>query len=91
MSYREEGRGSILALWVGVLSIFCCTALAPVAIHLGRQELRFIAERRAPLGGQWNARAAVWLGWTGIGLFVLAMFGMACIWAIGASLGSTVR
>lgn len=80
-----------MALWVGVASIFCCPALAPVAIHFGRQELRLIDERRAPLGGQWNARAALWLGWTGVGLFVVAMLGMACLWAVGASLGSGTR
>ena len=91
VSYREEGRGSLAALWTGVIAIFCCPALAPVAIHLGRQELRLIDERRSPLGGQWNARAAVWLGWTAVALFVLAMLGMACLWGVGASLGSGSR
>jgi len=87
VSYREEGRGSLVALWTGVASIFCCAALAPVAIHLGRQELRLIAERRAPMGGTQNAQAAVWLGWTGAGLFGVAMLGMACLWATAAMLG----
>ena len=89
VSYREEGRESLVALWVGIGAALCCPALAPVAIHLGRQALRAIELGRAPLGGQFNARAAVWLGWAAVVLFGLAMAGMGCLWAISASLGSS--
>lgn len=70
---------AIGALILGILGIVSCPGVLSIpAIILGKKSLAVI-EGDPSRGGEGMARAAIVLGWIGVGLFVLAAFIIAAV------------
>jgi hypothetical protein len=70
---QSTSTQAITSLVLGVLSLFCCPLLAPIAWYLGNQELKAIREGRSPATGEGIAKAGMILGIIGTIWFVLVM------------------
>ena len=90
---QSASTQAITALVLGILGIFCCGLLAPVAWYLGNQELNAIREGRSPIAGEGLAKAGQIMGIIGTILLVLSLLwiffagGMAVLQGIAASNG----
>jgi hypothetical protein len=84
----QSSSKAVMAVVFGVLGLFCCGLLAPVAWYLGNEELRFIEQGRLPDTNRGMAQVAKILGIIGTVLLVLALMwmllfgGMATIGAL---------
>jgi hypothetical protein len=70
---QSASTQAITSLILGILGIFCCGLLAPVAWYLGNQELKAIREGRSALAGEGMAKAGSILGIIGSILLVLSI------------------
>ncbi|HEV2852456.1 MAG TPA: DUF4190 domain-containing protein [Thermoanaerobaculia bacterium] len=70
---QSASTQAITSLILGILGIFCCGLLAPVAWYLGNQELKAIREGRSSLAGEGLAKAGSILGIIGSILLVLSI------------------
>src|SRR5262245_8007360 len=60
---QSASSQAITALVLGLIGIFpCCSLLGPIAWFIGNQEVKAIAQGRAPVAGEGIAKAAVILG-----------------------------
>lgn len=90
---QSASTQAITSLVLGILGIFCCGLLAPVAWYLGSQEVKAISEGRSPIAGEGLAKAGMIMGIIGTILLVLSvlwiffMGGMAILQGILASNG----
>ncbi len=88
---QSASTQAITSLVLGILGIFCCGLLAPVAWYLGSQEVKAIREGRAPLAGEGLAKAGMIMGIIGTILFLLSLCwiffagGMAVLQGIAAN------
>jgi uncharacterized membrane protein YjgN (DUF898 family) len=88
---QSASTQAITALVLGILGIFCCGLLAPVAWYLGNQEVKAIREGRSPLAGEGLAKAGMIMGIIGSILLVLSilwiffMGGMAVLQGMAAA------
>lgn len=90
---QSASTQAITALVLGILGIFCCGLLAPVAWYLGNQEVKAIREGRSPVAGEGLAKAGMIMGIIGSILLVLSilwiffMGGMAVLQGMAAANG----
>lgn len=70
---QSASTQAITSLILGIVGIFCCNLLGPVAWYLGNQELKAIREGRAPIAGEGLAKAGMILGIIGTILMVLGI------------------
>jgi uncharacterized membrane protein YjgN (DUF898 family) len=70
---QSASTQAIVSLVLGILGIFCCQILAPIAWYLGSQELAAIREARSPAAGEGLAKAGQILGIIGTILLVLSI------------------
>lgn len=64
---------AIVSLVLGILGIFCCGVLAPVAWYIGSQELKAIQTGASPAAGASLAKAGMIMGIVGSVLLVLTI------------------
>jgi Domain of unknown function (DUF4190) len=88
---QSTSTQAITSLVLGILSLFCCPLLAPIAWYLGNQELKAIREGRSPAAGEGIAKAGLILGIIGtiwmvlLALWVFFMGGMAVLSGLASS------
>lgn len=82
---QSTSTQAIASLVLGVLSLFCCPLLAPIAWFIGNQELKAIREGRSPATGEGIAKAGLILGIIGtiwmvlVALWIFFMGGMVVL------------
>jgi uncharacterized protein DUF4190 len=85
---QSTSTQAITSLVLGILSLFCCPLLAPVAWYLGSQEVKAVREGRSAPSGEGIAKAGMILGIIGtiwmvlVGLWIFFWGGMAVLQAI---------
>ena len=82
---QSASTQAITSLVLGLVSLFCCPLLAPIAWFLGNQELKAIREGRSAATGEGIAKAGMIIGIIGtiwlvlVVLWVFFMGGMAML------------
>ncbi|HKI05973.1 MAG TPA: DUF4190 domain-containing protein [Thermoanaerobaculia bacterium] len=82
---QSTSTQAIASIVLGILSLFCCPLLAPIAWYIGNQELKAIQEGRSPASGEGIAKAGKILGIIGtlwmvlVGLWIFFMGGMVVL------------
>lgn len=72
---QSTSTQAITSLVLGILSLFCCPLLAPVAWYLGNQEVKAVREGRSPVSSEGIAKAGMILGIIGtIWLVLVALW-----------------
>jgi hypothetical protein len=59
---QSASTQAITSLVLGILSLFCCPILAPIAWYIGSQEVKAIREGRSPIAGEGIAKAGMIIG-----------------------------
>jgi uncharacterized protein DUF4190 len=82
---QSASSQAITSLVLGILSLFCCPLLAPIAWYIGNQEVKAVREGRSPVTGEGIAKAGLILGIIGtlwmilVILWIFFMGGMAVL------------
>jgi hypothetical protein len=59
---QSASTQAIASLVLGILSLFCCPLLAPIAWYIGSQEVKAVREGRSPIAGEGIAKAGMIIG-----------------------------
>lgn len=82
---QSTSTQAVTSLVLGILSLFCCPLLAPVAWYLGNQEIKAVQEGRSAPSSEGIAKAGMILGIIGtiwmvlVAIWVFFMGGMAVL------------
>lgn len=84
----RRADGAIAALILGIIGLFFCQILAPVAWSLGRKAERLVDASGGTLGGRGEATTGKILGIVGTVLLILGIVVVILLVVIGLSIGS---